>query len=267
MTRLVFIGSSHLVAYRQAWTDQAGRWPGVTADFLGAHGDLTLQTVVRDGRLTADTDKARQSMDKVNGHCAVDIGGVDAIVICGCLVSSATPVNLWRQVRWTGLPSLARSTDLASMAPTLMSETASRAMLAAMVEQRLGLRLIRHLRTLIDRPILLAAQPHVSAAVRRTRPPDAAPRLRAVAMGDGPALSTLFADVTRQSCRAAGAVWVSQDPATIVAHLFTAERFMRGARRLGLQALPQARDDMLHGNAAYGAAMIDRVIGALAGQE
>ena len=262
MTRVLFLGNSHLAAVREAWGLNPGRWPGLQATFLGAHKDLLLQSTVQDGQLVAATDNARTAFQRLNGVTGVDLRAADLVVICGCLVAALVAAGLWRDARWPGLPSLADEPDLAGLRPTLISAPAARAALAGMLEQRLGLKLARHLRAGHDGPILLASQPRVSAVVRRKPRPEVRALVQALGAGDGPALSALFDTAAALAAARAGATWLPQPAQTIEAGLLTALPYIQGATRLtAAPGLAQPEDDITHANAAYGAAVLDQVAG------
>lgn len=265
--RLCVLGNSHLAALRDGWVDHPGRWPGISADFVGAHQGLLLQTEIRDGRLVPVTAAAREAFRRLSRVESVDLGAYDGFVIAGCLVGLHSAAVLYREMRWTRLPSVALADDLATMAQRLVSYPAVRATLEARLADRLGMQLARKLRAATDRPIWITSQPRVSAAIRKV--PRAATRSHAEALrnGDAAALSALFEEGAARAARAAGADFVPQPAETIDDAILTALPYMTGARRLAVRpGLPQPPDDIMHANATFGALMLDAVAARAAPQ-
>jgi hypothetical protein len=262
--RLLILGNSHLAALREAWAGAPARWPGLRPTFLGAHKDLLLQTQLKDGVLSPATDAARAAFRRLNGLEEVNLRDHDGIVICGCLVAASVAAGLWRDARWPGLPSLMAEPDLAGMRSTLISRGAALAGLAGALDQRLGLRLVRHLRAGTDLPVWLVSQPRANVAVLARPRPEVRAQVAAVQTGDGLALSDLFDAAAARAARQAGAVWLAQPWATRTAGIFTGGAFMQGATRLTPRiGAPQPEDDVTHANAAYGAMVLDQIAGAL----
>lgn len=259
--RLCVLGNSHIAALRDGWVDHPGRWPGIAADFVGAHQGLLLQTEIRDGHLVPATDAARDAFRRLARIESVDLAAYDGFVIAGCLIGLHSAAVLYREMRWTRLPSVALADDLATMAQRLVSYPAVRATLEARLADRLGTQFARKLRTGTDRPIWITSQPRVSAAIKSV--PRAATRSHAEALrnGDAAGLSALFEDGATRVARAAGAEFVPQPTETISDHILTALPYMTGAKRLAARpGLPQPPDDIMHANAAFGALMLDAVV-------
>lgn len=265
MTRVLFLGNSHLAALREAHVRDPDRWPGVTATFIGAHKDLLLQTTVGYGRFQAATPAATAAFRKLNGIDGVDLGDVDHIVICGCLVAVSVAASLWRDARWPALPSVQRADDLAGAGPVLISDAAAKAGLAGALASRLGLHLIRHLRSGTDLPITLSSQPRSSAAIATKSRVHTRAQNALLTAGDAAQVSALFDAAAAAACAQAGASWLPQPPQTIAQDILTDIAFMRGATRLTRDpgTAPQPLDDVSHANAAYGATVLDQVAGVL----
>ncbi len=263
-TRICFIGNSHLAALSEAWSRDPAQWPGLQASFVGAHKDLLLQTEVRDGRLIPATDDARQSFGKISGVSDVVLDHHDVFVIVGSGVALATALMIYRDARWVGLPSLAQCSDLATMPEQLISRPAAMASMTAALDNRLGLRLIRHLRHGTKRPIYLTSQPRVSQIILQS--PQPVTRLHNIALrnGDNQALSAAFDAAAAAVLTNAGATFIPQPAETIARDLFTAQAYVKGAHRLAAtMGLPQAKDDVKHANAIYGALVLDQIAAAV----
>jgi len=261
--RLLVLGNSHLAALADGWRAQPGRWPGVELRFVGAHGERLLETELRDGTLRPASAAAAQDFARLGGGEGVALAGYDGIIIAGAMVALASAAALWREMRWVGLPSLAAEPDLATMAPALVSRQAAQAALVARLSARLGLRLAARLRAGCDLPIWIASQPRVSETILDRPRPATRAHAEALRLGDGAALSAWFDTAATIAARQAGAAFVPQPPATITRDILTARRFTRGATRLAARpGLAQPGDDILHANGAWGAQMLDAVLGA-----
>ncbi|MCC5975800.1 MAG: hypothetical protein JJT81_17365 [Rubellimicrobium sp.] len=266
--RIAILGNSHIAALREAWTVERARWPGLEANFLGLHGELLMQTRIDAGRLVPASDAAAEAMERISGVRAFELQRCDAIAIVGCGLASSAGVTLQAELRWPALPSLDRQADLAGMRPLLVSEGAARATLAAMLGRRLALRLARHLRRGCNLPVWLVQQPNVHAAVRRGPvPPKLRGLVRTLVNGDAPHLARLFAEVASDVAARESARFLPQPPQTVTQDLLTAAPFCTGATRLAeVPGVPQPPHDLVHANAAYGAAVLDQLASALMDQ-
>lgn len=262
--RVCFFGNSHIAALRDAFVTHKGRWPGLEAGFVGAHKDLLLKTVHRQGRLVPAGMATAEAFRTLAGIEDVDLAAWDAFVVTGCLVSVTTAANTYRDCRWVGLPSVEAHPDLASAAERLLSRAAALASVEAGMATRLGPRFAAHLRAMTDRPILLTSQPRVSAEIKLRRRAVTRAHHTALANGDASGLSALFEDAAVRAVAAAGARFVPQPDITIEDHVLTALPYMEGARRLTARGkAPQPKDDIMHANAAYGALVLDQVVALL----
>jgi hypothetical protein len=197
----------------------------------------------------------------------VNLDGFDALVLTGCQISLSQAVLVHKSMRWIGLPSLPSAANLPAMKPALVSHAAARASLCAMLDDRLGPVLARHLRSGTNVPLWITSQPRYSIAAAKSDKKHVVPYLLARRMGDGPAISALFDDAAARTASAAGATFIPQHPGTIRQDMFTALTFMRGATRLAVDPdRPQPSNDFIHANARYGALVIDQVVAALTGR-
>ncbi|SMY08672.1 hypothetical protein [Flavimaricola marinus] len=262
--RVCFFGNSHIAALREAWRDDAARWPGLEPSFVGAHKDLLLKTVHRNGRLVPSGNATADAFRRLGGVEDVDLGAFDAFVVTGCLISVATAANTYRDCRWVGLPSLEAKHDLAAGPERLLSYAAARASMQAAMATRLGPKFVTHLRAMTDKPILLTSQPRVSAAIKAKRRSVTRAHHTALSNGDAEGLSAIFEDAAARVIAECGARFVPQPAPTIEDHILTALPYMNGAKRLTARGnLPQPKDDIMHANAAYGALVIDQVVSTL----
>lgn len=264
--RICLFGNSHLAALRDGWAAHPGRWPGLAPTFVGAHRNHLMETAIRDGRLVPVTQAAQEAFRRLGGVDSVDLAAYDGFVIAGCQIGLHSAAVAWRDMRWTGLESVAACPDLALMRPRLVSRPAARETLAARLSARLGLAFARHLRSATDRPVWLCSQPRVSAAILATPRRSTASHAEALRLGDAPGLSALFEDAAALAAARAGAVFVPQPPQTVQDHILTALPYVEGASRLAARpGLPQPPDDIMHANAAFGALMLDAVAARMRG--
>lgn len=262
--RLCIIGNSHVAALREAWLREPGRWGGFTASFLGAHQDLLLQTEVRGGRLIPTTFAARQSFEKISGVSDIDLDAHDVFVIAGSLVAQATALQIYRDARWIGLPSLAACADLATMPEQLISRPAALAAMQAGLSTRMGARLAQRLRTGTTRRIFLTAQPRVSEVILKAPRPVTRLHNIAIRKGDAAALAQAFETAARDVLARSGTTFLPQPAQTTSHHLLTALAYIKGANRLAATLnVRQARDDIIHANGNYGALVLDQIAEAV----
>ncbi len=265
--RLCFFGNSHIAALREAWRTNPGRWPEIEASFIGAHGDLLLQTEIREGRLHPVSAEAQDAFKRLNRLDSVDLAAPDAIIIVGCQMVLSQAVAIYRSMRWPGLPSLARNPDIASMKQPLVSYSAARATLSSVLSNRLGPALVRHLRPGTEASLWMLSQPRFSVGVLQTQKQHLKPYVVAVRSGDGFALSSLFDDAATHAAQSVGATFLPQNPRTYRRGMLTDAAYMSGAIRLATrQDLPQPADDIAHANGRYGAVAIDQVVAAVTGR-
>lgn len=262
--RLLVLGNSHLAALADGWRANPGRWPGVECHFVGAHGERLLETELRGGVLTPASPEAAKDFARFGGGKGVALADFDAIVIAGGHVALAAAALVWREMRWSALPSLDAVPDLATMKPALVSRAAASAALVALLAERLGPRLARRLRAGCDLPLWITSQPRLSETVLDTPRPTARAQIEALRQGDAPALSALFDEAADIAATAAGAHFVPQPAATISHAILTARSFTQYATRLAARpGTAQPQDDVMHANGAFGALMLDALLAAI----
>ncbi len=264
MTRLCFFGNSHVAALRSGWMEHPGAWPSLSAQFVGAHKGLLLETENKNGTLTPTTRNASDAFAKLGGGTGVDLAAFDAFVIAGCQVALSRVTTLYRDLRWPDLPSLHTSENLAEMTAVLGSQAAALATLTYTLNARLGLQFLRHLREMTDKPIYLTSQPRASAALRSMKDPNTASHRAILRAGDAAAVSDLFETAAARITADFGGIFLPQPADTIEDHILTAKPFMTGAKRLTEHMdAAQPKEDLRHGNAAYGAKVISQLAARL----
>jgi hypothetical protein len=255
--RLCVIGNSHAAAYQSAVKEQADRWPGLAITVIGLPKEHLPDLVVEDGHLVGKTDMARRKMQQLVNARKVDLRAFDMIAVVGNGVALSRAMKLHQSLRWSDLPSVRRAADLARMAQIMTSEAAFRAMLGADLVGTAGGRMVQMLRAKVSQPLLVLSQPRFNQRILRRG--DFGSRA-IIDAGDAPALSAMFDSTARDAFAAGGATFVPQSAHTIVQHLCTATAYCEGALRLsGDEDIKQPVKDVIHANAAYGAAMFDEI--------
>lgn len=266
--KLCVLGNSHLAAVRSAWVDNPENWPGIAPQFVGAHKGLLLETKVINGWLRPSTPAAKDAFARLGGGSGVLLRDFDAFVVTGCLVALSLSISVYRRLHWVGLASVGRSQDLASDPKLLVSQRAALETMRAKFSERLGPRLVAHLRRHTTAPIFLTSQPRVSAALLESFDPTTQAHRVAHLAGDGRGVSDLSEHAAQRAVKAAGGRYIPQPDNTIVDHIMTNPDYMTGAVRLTAKGnQPQPAKDLRHANARYGARVLDQICEALSGED
>lgn len=261
--RLCLIGNSHLVSLQEALAPGPERWP-LRCTFVPFRGDAVMTTRIDGGVLRPTAPKARRQMRHYAGVEAVDLAAFDAIAVVGFSLKLQHALDLWRDARWCGLPSLATVADLADMGPTLVSWEAAVAALSGQLAGLTGFALAGRIAAAVDRPVLLIGQPRLHAAAqsgpvgRRFGIP------RAIGMGDAAAISALFVAAADRAAAQSGARVLHQPVRTVMDDILTDPAYMAGQIDVTQGGQRIRRDDLKHPNAAYGALMLDALTLAVA---
>lgn len=258
--KILCLGNSHIAALRSAWDDNPNRWPELDVRFIGAHKGLLLDTTVTNGWLRPTSPDAIDAFARLGGNRGARLADYDAIVLSGCMIALALSASIYRRLHWAGLPSVAKHLDLANAPQLLTSRAAAISAMHDSLSQRLGVRLIKHLRAHIDLPIYLTSQPRASAAVLRHNDPTTKSHRIAHLNGDARLLSAAHESAAILAIQNAGGTYIPQPPQTIAHYITTDDSFMRGATRLAAKpGLPQPPQDVRHANTAYGALVLDQI--------
>ena len=260
--RLLVVGNSHLSAIRAALAEAQDRGDGPRVDTLALRGAMLETMAVEDGRLKATRDDTRAMLEALNpGPPPAPLADYDAVAVAGLDFKPLTALALWRGAQWPALPSLAEVEDLATMPPILISRPAAEATLTARLAACDAARLLRLIRPAVKGTLVVLPCPRLSQRGKWTDVPRYHGHGRAVDGGDGPELDALWERCARRACRELGARYLPQPRETIVGGMMTKRRFMRDeVVTLPTAAGPRKVTDMVHGNAAYGAAVLERLI-------
>lgn len=264
MIRLCLFGTSHLAALRLAYQAEPERWPTLAITFVGATGSKLLDHQIKNGIMSAGNPALQRSFRVMAGVKTLKLQDYDAFALSGCQIGPHMIGHLYGQARWTSLPSYKN----AGLDPTgklsLMSEAAIDAVLHHRITHSVAGVLGRNLRHSTGAPVLVTSSPRPDAALMKMKKHKLIAQKRAVWQGDASHLSDRYDGLADQCFADMGLSYLAQSSHTIRDHLLTRTIYMEGAIRLTeKETIPQPKDDLMHGNAAYGAAVLDQIIAAL----
>ena len=262
LLRLCLIGNSHLVSMQEALADWPDRWP-MACTFVPFRGDGVLGIEVTGGVLRPTAPRSRMQMRKYAKMEEVDLRGFDAIAIVGFSLKMQHALTLWKDARWSGLPSLEDVEDIASMTPILISRAAAEAGLSGYLQGLTGFDLAARIAAEVDARVLLIGQPRLHANARTEVIGRHFAMPRAIAMGDGPAISALFEAAAERAAARCGARVLHQPGETVEQDILTAPDYMAGQIEVTRDGKRVTRDDVKHPNARYAALMLDALAGAM----
>jgi hypothetical protein len=258
--RLLIIGNSHVAALRSAVTPGQGAiWRGWTVDFAAVPTAQLPGLTVTKGLLRTTNDATRTALRTLCGKVRFALDDYAAIAVTGGLLAPHALIDLHAAARWSGLPSAAGSALPETLA--LISEGAALAAATGAAQDRPLFPLLQALAAAAPGRVAVLQQPRLAEAA--CSPAAAMPRVAAaIRAGDGAALSDLY-DQASLAAYAALAQVILQPPVTRGCPFLTAPDYTRGALRLAAGAA-QPAGDVLHGNAAYGTAVLTALDAAFA---
>ena len=269
--RVLILGTSHCAALRAAVGAAVGAdrqsdaltWGGMTLRFAAIPNDHAAALRLDGGVLTAGTDTAGRMLWRLNRQGRFALSEFDAVAMLGGLMSAFAITRLYTEARWFPLPSLIADGGAPPPGLPLISDAAALAALCGRAETAALFALLRSLHAAMPGRVFVVQDPRVShdaigtgrkfmGFTRIARGPDAS---EVSALYDR-AVGAAFGGLARV---------IVQPAATRAGAFFTDARFRRGATRLAATPdMPQPPDDMLHGNAGYGAAVLDDLARAVA---
>lgn len=271
--KLCIAGNSHIGMLRAALPDALQ--PDVTF-FATAEGKFG-QTELHGSELVETSLKRRAVLADYGLPERVDLGSFDAVIFAGAVggmvaalhLTAATYVSDWPlgQTAMIEARAPAKATAQApARAPLhhpLLSGRAVEAALEVMLRQRQAHRLASALRAASDVAILIVPEPLLGAHVTEKKTPAG---LRARQVKKHREGRALMASVRAARARAYGQIGglqiIEQPEHTIEAGFLTKPAFTRGALRLD-GARTHGTDDVMHGNAALGALLFQRITDTL----
>lgn len=255
--RLTVVGSSHVSAFRHAWTENPGRWPGFDATFFAVPHDVFRRMVVTDDLRLVRGPGHRDLRDgdlaigqQINGCTEVDLSDADLVLAVGM-------PHLFDEQLLSVLDSCDVDGLRSAGAPRQMSAAAFAAILEALVARSRpgpgwfhpGL---RGRLTMAPRPQpSQTAIPSVRVKFGLRR------RIVGTPQGASEALAR-YVRALAAMLAADGIRLFPQPPETMTPDGLTLERFTRGFRRIQNDTVNER--DHIHANAAFGALCLDRLL-------
>lgn len=261
--RLCFFGTSHLAAVRQAYLAQPALWAEIEPTFIGAVDRGLLGHEITNGVMRPTTEKLEKVFQDFAGVDQLELDGFDGFVLTGCNIGPHIIGYIYANARWWGLPSLSQSID-ESKSWQLISQTALQETIKERNATVVGGALAQILRANSDKPIFLTSTPRPSKALMQMTAHKLIPLKRAILLGDAQAVSEYYDLTTLNQFDAMDVFYLPQPAKSVFKHLLTRPNLMAGAQKLvaaGEAAQPDT--DIMHGNAAYGTAVLEQLSKAL----
>ncbi len=239
-----FIGNSHLAAIRKGWDAISADYPDVRLNMFASPGASLTRTYLSDGHLCAADSDVRESLLRTGGRERIPLTGYDFFVVVGC------------NIRIDQLWELFSTHNFVEANGQLVSRELLSAALSARFRKSCAAQLVRKIRAATAVPILVVAHPYPDFRfLERPRGKGFADVKQAGALGE---LKAIF----ERACESAlegRAEMVFQSPSTVVEEVFTREAFGARAPRLVPGNVEHAQQELLHMNADYGVAMLQRL--------
>lgn len=248
MSRICFIGDSHLAALKLGWSAVEKDFPEMSPVFFAAPGKSLDGLVVADGALGAGSDTLAGSLKVTSGGQAKIADDYDHYVVYALELGVALAMDLSRQYR---------AERHAKDWRTPLSDECFLQSLTGVARETLAYRTMAKLRQVTSRPLLLCPLPIAEVRNRKLRQ-------TLKDNGDTADLAALFARACTRIAHEMGARFLPQPAATLEADgLATKASYSSApARFYGVQA----REDRSHMNAEFGAAMLQDLLRAVAPQ-
>lgn len=248
MSRICFIGDSHLAALKLAWSSVEKDFPDATPVFFAAPGKSLDGLVVADGALGAGKAALAGSLKVTSGGQTTIAGDYDHYVVYALELSVALAMDFGRQYR---------AERQAKDWRTPLSDECFLQSLAGIARETLAYRTMAKLRQVTSNSLLLCPLPIADIRNRKLRQ-------TLTDNGDAADLVALFANACARIAHELGARFLPQPAATLEADgLATKASYSSApARFYGVQA----HEDRSHMNAEYGVAVLRDLLGAIAPQ-
>lgn len=242
---LLLIGNSHLAALRHALRRFPDRWPALEeADFFGLPGDGLRQLELRDGVLYPRDKEQEGQAIFYNGVPDLPISGYDRVIVVGGVkFNNALWVTAGLRCVLNPMPD----------DRTLVSRVLWRAALDHAVASSMAAGLLRRLAPMAS--VSYLAEPFASEEALGQ--PAAQPGIAACnARGE---LALMAEEFNLALLRQLGCPVISQPAQTLAGPGLTLTQFMHGSLRLNPRQDVPHENDVVHGNAAYGAEVMDQI--------
>lgn len=256
------IGNSHVAALMGAWGKESDRWDGVDLDFFGMPGGNWWGCTYDGVAIRPKNEAVRDALEGVNGVSAIPLQGYDFFAVIGQKLSVQTAIWSYRSGVYLGLPSVNALSDIQKHARPLRSRACFEQDLRDRLSKTSALHLAKRLSDVTGQKAWVLPQPNLDITVRQDTEGYEGFRYTA-RMGDGDALMAQFETQLGAVCAEQGLGFVPQPAETRIGGIFTQTKFMQGSHRLTGGGAAHPQRDRLHGNAAYGARVLDAFSGTV----
>ncbi|HEY1962759.1 MAG TPA: hypothetical protein VGG69_10095 [Rhizomicrobium sp.] len=247
MTRICFIGNSHLAAVKLGWDATSNEYPHLTASFFGAPAaGMSLMVPGGDGYLVSNHSTVTTQLQSLWGTERFRPDDYDVLCLVGMGLSPRTLLRLYRFFRSSVHRN--RTGQFRLLSPECF-QAAANGRVASMV----GAMLLSRLRDVSQRPVILVMQaaPCLPFADGGPQPEWLTTMLTS---GDDRLLLESFVDAVR---RFPGANFLMQQPEITSLNLFvTKPEYAAGSQRLDPSFSEHEDEDTSHMNATYGALVV-----------
>jgi hypothetical protein len=243
MTRVCFIGNSHLAAVKLGWDAVEADYPDIACNFFGAPANA-LSRLSLDGDVLVPTNNALTRKLKIvsGGSTTLRPSDFDAI----CCVGLRFGFYNWLQAL-LGLHSY--TVPAVREESTLVSNSFLRHSARNWLEHTTALLVMRMVRSVCSVSIFMLPVPLPGEVLLNQLNADAAPSDQVLV--SLAALHRIFQAEAELCAIAEGFRLLPQPPTTIVSSCFSRAEFRKGAVRL-LTGVEKSADDCTHMNQSYG---------------
>jgi hypothetical protein len=269
MSRICFIGNSHLAAVKLGWDAVQRDYPGIEADFFGAPTRQFENIAVEDGLLVAKAAEAERFLRSTSGgRASAALLDYDVVVLVAMGFSFAIALDVYASYRADDQKNSDGEFELVS--PAYFDEIAK-----ARFAHASAVTYLKKIRKALqgrDTKIWLYPEPMpcISVLTSDVVPASKLETLRiaslkqAVAWHDEEALLRAFAAMRADLAQRGHAIF-EQPAETRISTIFSRPEYARGSVRLTKnlnRAHPE--DDYMHMNANYGAIVVRQILSRVA---
>ncbi len=265
MTRVCFIGNSHLAAIKQGWDAVRLEHPGIDAVFFGATARQFQNVAIEDGRLVAKTEDAGRSFRLTSGgQNAAVLADYDVIVLVALGFSLAVVLDIYARHRTHDMKN--PDGEFEPVSPEYFNEIAKArlALMPAVTHLKKMHKATRARGTklwLYPQPL-----PCISVLTGDLAPATLLESARisslkeAVLWRDEEALYSAFVAAYADLAHSGHAIF-EQPAQTRISCIFTRQEYARGSVRLTENLnIAHPEDDYTHANAVYGAIAVRQIL-------
>ena len=246
MTKICFVGNSHLVAVRSAWRSVAHQYPGVDATFFASTGMTIATCTFQDGILSPTSDYVKSFFKKTSGGKGeIIFADYDAVVLIGLGARDTFARRLYKTHR-TARHNLKQKSHVVSedfFLEVLMERTNS----------EFGTVLHRSLLDSLSMPVVSVALSCPSEDIVGTKRYP----VELFDSGDALSLASYYGSVI-DTLNREGVITVTQPPETLRNAALTKREFCAGSENL--RGAEHDEEDYAHMNSSYGELLLATVL-------